>query len=281
MKHKNHKKVFHISRLGLFSALLIGYLLVHISASHSLSAPKVLGYSTQQSQSSLLDATNLARSLRGLKPLQLNEKLESSAQAKANDMAKKDYWSHVSPDGTQPWSFIQNAGYRYQKAGENLAYGFSSSRATVDGWMSSETHRANILGDYSDVGFGFIDAPVFQGKEQQTIVVAHYGSLQTAPAVAEKMSSGSTGLTTAVQTGQEQNIPLIQLLGTETLPVLALIGLAVVISSSIGFVMTHRIAFKQTLVSGEHFVFTHPGVDTAIVGVISSLILFTTYAHVG
>ncbi len=34
---------------------------------------------------------------------------------------------------------------RLSTAGENLAYGFPNGRATVQGWMRSPGHRANIL----------------------------------------------------------------------------------------------------------------------------------------
>jgi hypothetical protein len=135
----------------------------------------VLGYATNVSISALLQETNIQRSDNGQPALSLNSKLSQAAQAKANDMAKRDYWSHTTPDGEQPWQFITAAGYDYTSAAENLAYGFDSSNGTVSGWMNSAGHRANLLNNtYSDVGFGIANAPNYQGDGEETIVVAMY-----------------------------------------------------------------------------------------------------------
>lgn len=139
------------------------------------SSPATLAYATEMSASALLASTNAQRASNGLSALSINSKLSSSAQSKANDMVSRDYWSHNSPDGQEPWVFFDAAGYNYQKAGENLAYGFSTSDATVIGWMNSPSHRANMLDTtYTEVGFGFTNSSNFVGTGQETIVVAHY-----------------------------------------------------------------------------------------------------------
>lgn len=136
----------------------------------------ILGYATDMSISGLLQETNKHRTSHGLQDLTLNDQLMQAAQTKAEDMAARDYWSHNTPEGNPPWVFITNAGYQYQTAGENLAYGFLSSGATVDGWMASEGHRANILNaTYKEVGFGIANSPNYQGTGPETIVVAMYG----------------------------------------------------------------------------------------------------------
>jgi hypothetical protein len=145
--------------------------------------PATLAYATEMSISGLLQYTNSQRASNGLGPLTLNSKLNTSAQAKANNMVSRDYWAHNTPDGDEPWVFIDASGYQYQKAGENLAYGFSNSEATVIGWMNSPTHRANILDQtYSEVGFGFVNAENFVTTGQETVVVAHYGEPMKATA---------------------------------------------------------------------------------------------------
>ena len=139
----------------------------------------VLGYATSISPTGLLDETNTQRTQNSETALAMNSQLMQAAQAKANDMVAKNYWSHVSPDGTQPWQWITNAGYSYMSAGENLAYGFDTSSATVSGWMNSAEHRANILNsDFQDVGFGIANSPNFNGDGEETVVVAMYGQHQ-------------------------------------------------------------------------------------------------------
>lgn len=135
----------------------------------------VLGYATNMSVSGLLDGTNQQRIANGLGSLALNGTLSQAAQAKAADMAANDYWAHDSPSGATPWTFISAAGYAYQTAGENLAYGFTSSSDAITGWMNSPGHRANILKDsFSEVGFGIIDIANYRGQGPQTLVVAMY-----------------------------------------------------------------------------------------------------------
>jgi hypothetical protein len=154
----------------------------------------VLGYATNMSSSGLLQATNQQRSQNGKNALALNSKLSQAAQAKANDMAGRNYWSHVTPDGKQPWAFISNAGYSYTSAGENLAYGFDTSTAAVSGWMNSSTHRANLLNSsYREVGFGIVNSSDFRGDGEQTIVVAMYGQPEVvvAPQTAQRGSAPS------------------------------------------------------------------------------------------
>src|SRR5690606_41489811 len=54
----------------------------------------VLSYATNMSVSGLLQETNEERTGGGLNGLSLNSQLNSAAQAKANDMAARNYWSH-------------------------------------------------------------------------------------------------------------------------------------------------------------------------------------------
>lgn len=88
----------------------------------------------------------------GLQPLAHSDLLQQAACAKLDHMITNDYWSHTAPDGTEPWSFIQKQGYTYTKAGENLAYGHETEDNLIRGWMSSPTHKENILGDYTESG---------------------------------------------------------------------------------------------------------------------------------
>ena len=174
-RHSTHH--FHAVRVILLGLLLVAVSIVRIDAHAApvLTKPSVLAYATSMSRGDLFAAANASRAANGLGGFSLNGQLNNAAQAKAQHMADHNYWAHVAPDGTQPWYFFEAAGYNYRKAGENLAYGFSTSYGTNDGWMNSPSHRANILGDYVDVGFGIVNSPSFQGGEN-TIVVAHYGT---------------------------------------------------------------------------------------------------------
>jgi hypothetical protein len=139
----------------------------------------VLSYATGVSTTTLLQETNIQRGNNSRNALSLNSQLNAAAQEKANDMAARNYWSHVTPEGREPWQFISAAGYTYSYAGENLAYGFATSAEAVVGWMNSPSHRDNLLSaNYTDVGFGFANAADYQNSGEQTIVVAMYAAPQ-------------------------------------------------------------------------------------------------------
>lgn len=110
----------------------------------------------------------------GLHPLAVNVLLEKSACMKTDDLIERNYWAHVAPDGTQPWYFFEKVGYRYTKAGENLAYGFMDEKETVDGWMKSPGHKANILGNFTEMGLCSRVGPEYQGRINN-VSVNHFG----------------------------------------------------------------------------------------------------------
>jgi len=140
-----------------------------------------LAYATNTSIAGLLQSTNAQRATNARAALSNNSQLNQAAQAKAQDMVARDYWSHDTPDGKEPWVFIQNAGYKYAKAGENLAFGFNSESAVVNGWMNSQSHKDNLLdGVFTEVGFGTCLSDNFVNMGKQLIVVQHFAFPQTA-----------------------------------------------------------------------------------------------------
>jgi hypothetical protein len=140
---------------------------------------RVLSYATNMSISGLLADTNSSRAASGVAALNLSNKLDAAAQAKADDMAARNYWSHNTPEGNPPWFFVTAQSYSYQKLGENLATGFDDEQATINGWMNSPPHRENLLDPtYKEVGFGFANNPNYTaaGGGPMTIIVAFYGN---------------------------------------------------------------------------------------------------------
>lgn len=186
-KHQRRSKTF-LNVYHPFMPLLV-CLLISLAIPMRLWKPAqnassgVLAYATNMSSSGLLGATNVQRANNGQAGLILNTQLSQAAQAKANDMASRNYWSHNTPEGNAPWVFIGQAGYSYTQAGENLAYGFLTSDDTVVGWMNSPSHRDNLLKNaYKEVGFGIANSANYQEGGPQTIVVAMYGTPQVAGA---------------------------------------------------------------------------------------------------
>jgi len=109
-------------------------------------------------KSKIIEETNLQRKENNLPPLTENQQLSLAASAKASDMFLKEYFEHISPDGTGPASLVQSFGYDYIVTGENLILGnFKNEREVVANWMASPGHRANILNNrYTEIGVSII-----------------------------------------------------------------------------------------------------------------------------
>jgi hypothetical protein len=139
---------------------------------------KILGYAANISPDEVIRITNEQRVSVGLLPLEANATLAQAAQAKAADMLNNNYWAHVSPDGTQPWSFFVNAGYSYRYAGENLARDFTNPTSAVDAWMASPTHKDNLLSaNYREIGIAVVEGDL-DGVDT-TIIVQFFGTKYT------------------------------------------------------------------------------------------------------
>jgi hypothetical protein len=239
--------------LPVFAVLLLGVIMNSwIGSMHH----SVLGYATNVSSQVLLADTNGERASRHESSLQISDTLTAAAQAKANDMAQRNYWSHVSPDGKQPWAFVTAAGYQYEAAGENLAYGFGTSEQIITAWMHSPEHRANILnGDYQDVGFATANVSNYRGTGPETITVALYGT----PLGAINGSTNSMASTPVVLGTQVKNVSRIQLISDSHVTQLLLA--AVSGAALMFFFVRHAFAWHKVLVRSEAFVVHHPFLD--------------------
>lgn len=228
----------------------------------------VLAYSTDISAASLLRSTNNQRVNYQESPLSINKKLAAAAQAKANDMVKRDYWSHTSPDGREPWAFVSNKGYNYEHAGENLAYGFLTSQDVVAGWMNSQSHRENVLNsNYSEVGFGYANSPDFSGKGNSTVVVAMYG--KPASSTSQEADQGFV----AAKATTPKSISKIQTITGGSAPYSSYI-IGILIGAALMYLaIKHSLQLKKALKKGEKFAVKHPVLDITIVAGIVLLVL--------
>ena len=100
---------------------------------------------------------NEIRKERGLSELVHDWELSRVARYKSQDMRERGYFSHTSPTYGSPFDMMRSFGISYRTAGENIAKGYKSPEAVVDGWMSSSGHRANILNSsFTHIGVGYV-----------------------------------------------------------------------------------------------------------------------------
>ena len=108
-------------------------------------------------ESEVIRLVNEIRQQNGLRPLTANWELSRVARYKSQDMADRGYFAHNSPTYGSPGQMIKAFGLSYRTAGENIAKGYASPQAVVNGWMNSSGHRANILNaSYTQIGVGYV-----------------------------------------------------------------------------------------------------------------------------
>ncbi|MFP5289568.1 MAG: CAP domain-containing protein [Actinomycetes bacterium] len=109
---------------------------------------------------------NQARNGEGRSSLERMAALDAVALEWAKAMAASGTLSHNQSLSSQipgGWSFI----------GENVARGYPSGSSMHEGWWNSSGHRANMLGDFTDVGIAFLSAG---GSTWGVQVFARYGA---------------------------------------------------------------------------------------------------------
>src|SRR3989344_734764 len=172
--------------------------LVNLNLSGGMAAvlPAVLG-----------QLTNEKRAAENLPTLVVNPLLTQAAEMKAQDMAEQGYFAHTSPEGKTPWYWIEQVGYKYQYAGENLAVNFRDSEDVTNAWLNSPTHQANIVkGNYTEMGTGVVRG-MYQGKNTVFVAQVYANPLPTpvSPAI----------VSASVRVAEAAAEPEAQVLGSE------------------------------------------------------------------
>ncbi|WP_439155688.1 CAP domain-containing protein [Yoonia sp.] len=98
---------------------------------------------------------NTFRGSQGQGAVAPDRRLQRAAQAHANDMVRRGYFAHQSPDGGRMSDRIAASGYRACAAAENIAFGQKTEAAVFAAWRASAGHRRNMLGStFVDYGMG-------------------------------------------------------------------------------------------------------------------------------
>jgi uncharacterized protein YkwD len=151
--------------------------------------PTAVGSGTQQQTAlvvTLIREINDLRLARGLKPFTTSAKLSAAAAQHTREMGAEGYFEHNSRDSTAFWKRIErwypSKGWSSWSVGENLVYSSPDLTAgeTVDLWMNSPPHRANLLNrTWREIGISaihFEQAPGEYAGQPVTIVTADFGT---------------------------------------------------------------------------------------------------------
>ena len=105
----------------------------------------------------MLELINKERQKVGLKPLVHDPELTPVARAHSQDMFRRGYFAHETPEGKSPFDRMRASGVQFRNAGENLALA-QTLEIAHNGLMNSPGHRANILNEgFGRVGIGILD----------------------------------------------------------------------------------------------------------------------------
>lgn len=107
----------------------------------------------------LLRLVNEERAKVGVAPLALDPLLNKSAQIKAEDMYKNNYFGHVDAQGKHGYEYVKESGKACLIPSENIFWAkYDKSQTAVNWWMNSRPHKEAMLStQYESVGFGISD----------------------------------------------------------------------------------------------------------------------------
>ena len=144
---------------------------------------------SDQFDDQVLALVNSERAKQNLKPLTLNEKLDTAADRYSKRMADGDFFSHTDQgNGSTMVQRVNQTGYQWTTLGENIAVGQPNPEEVVQAWMNSPGHRRNILNSqFTHMGLGYF----FKNPDGGKIRYRHYWTQVFG--AGESDSSGGTG----------------------------------------------------------------------------------------
>jgi uncharacterized protein YkwD len=103
-----------------------------------------------------LTVANEIRQQNNLPLFRANPILTAVAQGQAEDMLRRNYFAHSTPEGLSPFDRMDKAGLRYGAAAENIAMGETDPHAVFQMWLFSPGHKKNLLNKiYLRQGIGY------------------------------------------------------------------------------------------------------------------------------
>lgn len=113
-----------------------------------------------------------ARSMPPAPPLRWDMQLYSAAAGHSSDMARRNYFEHVTPEGLQVSGRVSASRYKWKSVGENLAGGDRSIAEAVDGWLASPDHCENLMDSkFVDVAVACVAQPGTEWGTYWTMVL--------------------------------------------------------------------------------------------------------------
>ena len=186
---------FLLSAIGIIFIFMIGYFAYLQEQPAETPQPSQSEVAQEQkpveipTPEDFLARVNEERAKVGAAPLVIDERINKSAQRKADDMANNDYFDHVSPvDGRHGYEYlVDETGYDCSYTSENIHYiGYESNysltpvlESAINGWLNSPPHYEVMIGTkYSLTGFGVARSPQKEDYTYNIYSVQHFCELR-------------------------------------------------------------------------------------------------------
>lgn len=139
---------------------------------------RITSASRRQMRRAVVCLINLQRAERHLPRLAANPRLDRSAQGWTDEMVNHRDFTH----GANFSARITATGFSWSNVGENIAGGFRTPSAVVNGWMASTGHCQNILSPiYREVGTGVSAGSSLDGGNAPGTWTQDYGLIMGQP----------------------------------------------------------------------------------------------------
>lgn len=170
-----------------------------------MDAPAVEAIETKAAATELIALTNVSRTSNGLRSLFPDNRLNTVAVSRSDDMIKRNYFSHtIPPNDTTVVDILESLGVAFTSAGENIAWNNALDFTTVQGasedFMNSLNHRQNVL----DPRWDRLGSGVAQEGDKKMYTVLF---MQLPSATQRKAPSGSIQAPAATTTDPSASVP--------------------------------------------------------------------------
>lgn len=130
------RKIFKLLSIGILSLFIFS-----------------VSFSTEDYQKDMLALVNIEREKENLSPLALDEKLNEIAKDKVNLLIKEGKLNHLAGGYKSLGEFLRTYDVEFLMAGENIARKTRTNEETMNLWLNSKGHRANILNkSFTNIG---------------------------------------------------------------------------------------------------------------------------------
>jgi len=106
----------------------------------------------------MVEAVNAHRRAARCPELVWMQAVANAAQGHSDDMARRNYFNHESPEGQGPSDRLRAHGVTFRSMGENIALHPGAPREVLAQWLDSPGHRRNLdQCSYTHHGIGLRD----------------------------------------------------------------------------------------------------------------------------